>query len=161
MEQHVYQLTCFSEQVLYKSNYTCWSSTKHTSSSHWNVTCSRYDIAEKLFNNRSLTIYSCTFYEGPPWPWSYGSWNYNYLWNRCLSPLILWVRLTPKARCTILCDEVYQWLAADRWFSLGRPVSSTNKTGHHDITEILLKVELNTIKPNQTFYATVVFPSLC
>jgi hypothetical protein len=29
-----------------------------------------------------------------------------------------------------------------RWFSLGTPVSSTNKTNHHDITEILLKVLL-------------------
>jgi hypothetical protein len=28
------------------------------------------------------------------------------------------------------------------------PVSSTNKTDHHDIAEVLLKVELNTI--NQT-----------
>jgi hypothetical protein len=35
--------------------------------------------------------------------------------------------------------------AADRWFSPGTPVSSTNKTCHHDITEILLKVALNTI----------------
>jgi hypothetical protein len=33
-----------------------------------------------------------------------------------------------------------------RWFSLGPPVSSTNKTDRHDITEILLKVALNTIK---------------
>ena len=32
-----------------------------------------------------------------------------------------------------------------RWFSPGTPVSSTNKTDHHDITEILLKVALNTI----------------
>jgi hypothetical protein len=32
-----------------------------------------------------------------------------------------------------------------RWFSLGTTVSSTNKTDHHDITEILLKVALNTI----------------
>jgi hypothetical protein len=32
------------------------------------------------------------------------------------------------------------------WFSTGPPVSSTNKTDHHDITEILLKVVLNTIK---------------
>jgi hypothetical protein len=31
-------------------------------------------------------------------------------------------------------------------FSLGAWVSSTNKTDHHDITEILLKVALNTIK---------------
>jgi hypothetical protein len=31
------------------------------------------------------------------------------------------------------------------WFSPGTPVSFTNKTDHHDITEILLKVVLNTI----------------
>jgi hypothetical protein len=30
------------------------------------------------------------------------------------------------------------------WFSLGTPASSTTKTGRHDITEILLKVALNT-----------------
>jgi methylthioribose-1-phosphate isomerase len=30
-------------------------------------------------------------------------------------------------------------------FSLGTPVSSTDKTDRHDITEILLKVALNTI----------------
>ena len=30
-------------------------------------------------------------------------------------------------------------------FSLGTPVSSTNKTDFHDITEILFKVALNTI----------------
>jgi hypothetical protein len=32
-----------------------------------------------------------------------------------------------------------------RWFSPGIPVSSTNKTDRHDITQILLKVALNTI----------------
>ena len=32
-----------------------------------------------------------------------------------------------------------------RWFSPGTPVSSTNKTNRHDITEILWKVALNTI----------------
>ena len=34
--------------------------------------------------------------------------------------------------------------AHGRWFSPGTPVSSTIKTGRHDITEILLKVALNT-----------------
>jgi hypothetical protein len=33
--------------------------------------------------------------------------------------------------------------------SPGPPVSSTNKTDRHDITKVLLKVALNTIKPNQ------------
>ena len=32
-------------------------------------------------------------------------------------------------------------------FSLGSPVSSTDKTDRHDIAKILLKVALNTIKP--------------
>jgi hypothetical protein len=80
------------------------------------------------------------------WPWSYGSWIYNYLYNQCLSPLMLWVRISIRARCTTLCDKVCQWLATGRWFSPGPPVSSTNKTDRHDITEILLKVALNTIK---------------
>jgi NADH dehydrogenase FAD-containing subunit len=33
----------------------------------------------------------------------------------------------------------------DWWLSPDTPVSSINKTDHHDITEILLKVALNTI----------------
>ena len=38
------------------------------------------------------------------------------------------------------------------WFSLGTPVSSTNKTDRQDITEILLKVALSTInQPNQPY----------
>ena len=46
---------------------------------------------------------------------------------------------------TTLCDKVCQWLVASQWFSLDNPVSSTTKTHHHDITEILMKVVLNTI----------------
>ena len=80
------------------------------------------------------------------WPWSYGSWIYNYLCNQCLSPLMLWVRIWIRAMCTTLCDKVCQWLATGRWFSPGSLVSYTNKTDRHDITEILLKMALNTIK---------------
>jgi hypothetical protein len=36
-----------------------------------------------------------------------------------------------------------------------RRVSSTNKTDHHDITEILLKVALNTINQPDLLYITV------
>ena len=46
---------------------------------------------------------------------------------------------------TTLCDTVGQWLATGQWFSLGTPVSSNNQTDRHNITEILLKVALNTI----------------
>ena len=79
--------------------------------------------------------------------WSYGSWIYNYLCNQCLSPPMLWVRIPLRRGVlnTTLCDIVCQWLATGWWFSLGAPVSSINKTERHDITEILLKVALNTI----------------
>ena len=46
---------------------------------------------------------------------------------------------------TTLCDKVCQWLATGWWFSPGTPVSSTNKTDHFAIAEILLKVALSTI----------------
>jgi len=56
-----------------------------------------------------------------------------------------------KKGCTRLAaasDKVYQLLAHGRWFSPGTPASSTTKTGHHDIAEILLKVVLKHQKPN-------------
>jgi hypothetical protein len=56
-----------------------------------------------------------------------------------------------KKGCTRLAaasDKVYQLLAHGRWFSPGTPASSTTKTGHHDIAEILLKVALNTKNQN-------------
>jgi hypothetical protein len=62
---------------------------------------------------------------------------------------MLWVRIWIRARCITLCDKVYHWLATGRWFSPGPPVSSTNKTDRHDITEILLKVTFNTIKQTE------------
>jgi hypothetical protein len=52
-------------------------------------------------------------------------------------------------RLVAASDKVYQLLAHGRWFSPGTPASSTTKTGHHDIAEILLKVALNTKKINQ------------
>ena len=84
--------------------------------------------------------------KGSSWPWMYSNWIYNYLCNQCLSPLILWVRIAIRTRCTTLCDKVCQWLATGRWFSPGPPVSSTNETDRHDIAEILLKLSINTIK---------------
>ena len=58
-------------------------------------------------------------------------------------------------RLTAASDKVYQMPAHDRWFSPGTPASSTTKTGHHDIAEILLKVAFNTINQiNQIKYQT-------
>ena len=83
----------------------------------------------------------------PSWPSSCASWIYNYVCNQCLSPLTLWVRISRMRHLLDkrLCDKVYKWLTAGRWFPFGTPVSSTNKTDRHDIIEILLKVALNTI----------------
>jgi len=91
------------------------------------------------------------YHMGPSLSWSHDSWIYNYLCKQCLSPLMSWVRILLN---TTFCDKVRQWLATGRWFSPGSPVSSTNKTDRHDMTEILLKVELNTIKtkPNHLPY---------
>jgi hypothetical protein len=51
-------------------------------------------------------------------------------------------------------DGCHYVLVTGRWFSLGSPVSSTYKTDRHDITEILLKVALNTI--DQTNKQTII-----
>ena len=81
------------------------------------------------------------------------SWIYSYLCNQYLSPLKLWVRTPFMARCS-QCNIMWEILSVSwtgRWFSLGTSVSSTDKTDRHRITEILLKVALNTInKTNQT-----------
>jgi hypothetical protein len=54
---------------------------------------------------------------------------------------------------TTLCDKVCQWLVASRWFSPGSPVSSTNKTDRHYITEteIVMTVALNTVTLTLSF----------
>jgi len=86
---------------------------------------------------RSMAILNSTkerhYSLGTSWQWSHGDWIYNYLCYQCLSPLMLWVRISIRARCTILCDKVCQWLATGRWFSSDPPISSTNKTDRHNI----------------------------
>jgi hypothetical protein len=85
------------------------------------------------FGNNDSEIWSLNFEV-----WSPKSEVWRYLSLSVLSPLMLWVRISIRARRTTLCDKVCQWLATGRWFSPSPPVSFTNKTEHHDITEILL-----------------------
>ena len=68
---------------------------------------------------------------------------YNYLCNQYLSPLMLC--LNPAlVRCTWY-NIMWNCFSLTCYRSV---VFSTNKTDHHDITEILLKVALNTIPPS-------------
>jgi hypothetical protein len=83
-------------------------------------------------------------YMGTTWSWLYGSRIYNYLCNQCLT-LCTRIPLRRGVLDTTLCDKVCQWFTAGRWFFLGSPVSFTNKTDRHEIIEIMLKVELNTM----------------
>jgi hypothetical protein len=116
-------------------------------SRHWRTSICRWVCILAIDGHLNIyTTIRLPLSIGASWSWSHGSWVSNYLFNQCLSSLTLWVRI-PLRRCvldTTLCDKVYQWHAAGRWFSPSTPVSSFR----HDIAEILLKVALNTI--NQT-----------
>jgi hypothetical protein len=47
-----------------------------------------------------LMLLSNTMSRGPSWSWSHGWWIYNHLYNQCLSPLKLWVRIPLMATWT-------------------------------------------------------------
>ena len=104
-----------------------------------------------------FTCFFSIIAKSPSLSWSNGSWIYNYLHNQCISPLTLWVRAYSWRGVldTILYDKVCQWLATWQWFSPGTPVSSTNKTDHHNIAEILWKETLST--KNQPNYCNSYF----
>ena len=53
-------------------------------------------------------------------------------------------------------DKAYQLLSHGRWFSSGTSVSSSTKTGCHDIAEILLKVALSTNNQIKSFGVVIV-----
>jgi len=72
-----------------------------------------------------------------------------YCWVRVKQLLLsIWLKLDDLELLPYLCEKGCQWLAAGRLFSPDSSVSPNNKTDRYDITEILLKVTLNTIKPN-------------
>jgi hypothetical protein len=51
----------------------------------------------------------------PSWLWSYGGWIYNYLYNQCLSPLKLWVRIPLMARWTWMIQHYVIKFVCDLW----------------------------------------------
>jgi hypothetical protein len=93
--------------------------------------------------------------------------GFHFIYKYTVSPLTLrvWIPLMRSLLDTTLCDQVCQLLATGRWFSPSSPVSSINKTDRHDITEILLKVALNTItqtsNPNPYILLSSLLITLC
>jgi hypothetical protein len=89
------------------------------------------DVYTFIFQIKSWKKISFTA-KGPSWPWSHGSWIYNYQCNRCLSSHMLWVRLPLRVRCTTLFDKVCQWLVAT--------VDLESKIGHLAMSVQTLKL---------------------
>ena len=54
----------------------------------------------------------------------------------------VWLCIKGCTRLAAASDNDYKLLAHGWWSSPGTPASSTSKTGHHDIAEILLKMAL-------------------
>jgi hypothetical protein len=95
--------------------------------SRWNevdltlATCTKVMQFELLYCNWEKCLFARNIYcQTCPY-------GHRYLCNQCLSPLMLGVRISIRARCTTLCDKVCQWLATGRRFSPGPPVSSRSR----------------------------------
>ena len=90
------------------------------------------------WRERCISIFSplsfYIHYEGSSWLWPYGSWIYNYICNRYLSPLKLYDESSSWRGVldTTFCDKVCQWLV-----TLRSRFHLTNKTDDHDIIDIL------------------------
>jgi hypothetical protein len=97
-----------------------------------------------LIIRKKVNIFCCS--RGPSWSWSYGSLDLQlptqsvYITTEVVSS-----NLAHGEVYSILhyVNKVCQWLAAGLWFSPCTPDPFTNKTDHHDIVEILLKVAVN------------------
>jgi hypothetical protein len=85
------------------------------------LTCLTICFDPEYISKISRCIFNTTFYlldsKRPSWPWSYGNWIYSCLCNQYLSPLILWGRISIRARCLTLCDKVCQLLPTVQWYS--------------------------------------------
>jgi hypothetical protein len=110
---------------------------------------------ENVFGGKSTKPKTSPRNQGLSWSWSYGSWIYNYLCNQCLSPLTLWLRILLRLGVldTTLCDSLSVTCGRTVFFFRVLRFRCTN------ITEILLKVALNTIdlNLNQTITSKPIF----
>ena len=76
--------------------------------------------------------------------------------GRMMTGRMMTGRMMTGRMMTVFVRLLHSYLV---WFSQGTLVFSTKKTDCHDITEILLKVALNTIKPTNVSYFLVDKPA--
>jgi hypothetical protein len=84
-----------------------------------------------------------------PSGWSYSSWIYNYLTVQSVPITTKFVSANPVHGVYSIKHYVIKFVSGLRQiggFLLVLRFSSTNKTDRHDITKIILKVSLNTIR---------------
>ena len=96
--------------------------------------------------------------KGLLWPWSYGSWIYNYLCNQCPSPLMLWVRISIRAGVQHYMIKFVSDLRQVSGFV--RVLRFPPPTDRHNITEILLTLALNTIKQTKSIMFFLVITAI-
>jgi hypothetical protein len=77
-----------------------------------------------------------------------------YQSNQCLSPLTIESHSWGGVPDTILCDQVCQYLAADRWFLYVSFINENLTKTIYNVTGILLKVASNTITITPELYKT-------
>ena len=131
------------QYFIYKELFNCMY--------EFNYWCPYHDVKLRNVVRFALLVYWLLLYHlaliGTVVSCSYGSWIYNCQWKQCLSPLTLWVRNPIMARCTRYIYVIK--FVSDLWkvigFLRGLRLPPPNTTDSHDITQILLKVTLNTI----------------
>ena len=106
-------ITSCDTPISLNGQYSSTSFFNRFNSCRWKLKAFHTWINKKKLVKFCLYLSSSSKLE-PSLSWSYGSWIYNYLCNRLLSPLVLLVRMPLRARCTILYDKVCKWLAAGR-----------------------------------------------
>jgi hypothetical protein len=83
------------------NNETSWVCHHHVCTQLLRWVCHHHVCTQLLRNDRSLVVqYDWNTLLGVVVVIMYGNWNNNYLFRQCLSPLMLYIRIPIKARCT-------------------------------------------------------------
>jgi hypothetical protein len=129
--------------VVYHKNMNDWIVVSHKNMNNCIVV---YHENMKDCTIQSFMLWWLTTIQSFMFLWLTTILSFKFLWLTTMqSFMFLWL--------TTIQSFMFFWLATGQWFSLGPPVSSTNKTDCHNIAEILLKVALKypkSIKSNRS-----------